>query len=159
MSIYQYIPFNSFHVKSQKLGWITAELERFWFLSTTYYKYLITTHLFFNRLKQRGYPTSIIHYIFEKFNKSHWTKDKNKINITKQQNNNKTTFYLKLEYNPTWINFKLHQIIPKDIPNGWNFQISWSNSSNLGKKLIKSKLNDKKLESNHNNMTKQLKNN
>jgi hypothetical protein len=140
MSIFQYIPFQSFHKYDQKINWIKAELERFCFLSSTYHKFLITSNLFFDRLRRRGYPSNLVYNIFEKFKKKHWKNGK-KIQIEKTSKMvEKSKFFLKLEFNPTWVNFKIQNILPQIVPKGWKFQISWSNAPNMGKRLIKAKL-------------------
>jgi hypothetical protein len=46
-----------------------------------------------------------------------------------------------MEFNPTWEKFKFSDILPIWTPTEINkIQISWSNASNMAKKLIKAKL-------------------
>jgi len=140
MSIFQYIPFQSFHKPDQKLNWISAELERFWFISSNLAKFKSTTSLFFDRLRKRGYPSAKILEIFKVFELSHWKNGIKLFPEKKLPNKDTKVFFLKMEFNPTWQNFKLGNILPLKMPGNWKFQISWSNSPNLGKKLIKAKL-------------------
>jgi reverse transcriptase-like protein len=141
MSIFQYIPFQSFHKPDQKLNWITAELERFWFISSQFHHFNQVCYLFWHRLRQRGYPSHIIAKIFNNFKFSHWDGHQKLFPQKPQPSTQQHTFFLKLEYNPTWMNFKLQMILPTEIPNpNWKFIISWSNPPNMGKKLVKAKL-------------------
>jgi hypothetical protein len=52
MSIFQYIPFRSFHEPKQKTAWIHAELERYFYISSNFQKWKISRNLFHQRCSQ-----------------------------------------------------------------------------------------------------------
>lgn len=179
MSIFQYIPFRSFHEPKQKTAWIYAELERYFTISTNFLKWKISRNLFYGRLITRGYPKGILNEIFKKFELQNWRKnekyfpiiseipkflveiqDPNPLQlfgefpsenskngqISDRSTRKKWSFFLKLEYNPSWENFKISEILPNWKPEEFEkIQISWSNAPNLGKKLIKAKLPEIKI--------------
>jgi hypothetical protein len=149
MSIFQYIPFNSYHRPEQKTSWIQAELIRYACCSSNEAFFNSTKQLFRKRLIDRGYPISIINY---NFNLIDYNTIKNKQQQKQQQQQSQSqsqlqpTFFLKLPFNPTFQSINIRKIIPRDPPDNILIRISWSTSKNLGNYLVRSKFNEKEEE-------------
>jgi hypothetical protein len=60
LNAYLYLPFNSFHPRAQMTAFITGELRRYVRNSSDINAYIEIRQLFFQRLRYRGYPWSII---------------------------------------------------------------------------------------------------
>lgn len=65
LNMYLYMPYQSFHPYHAKLGFIKAELQRFVRLSSAFKDYLHVRKLFYQRLRARGYPPSLLHHAFQ----------------------------------------------------------------------------------------------
>jgi hypothetical protein len=157
-NIYQYIPPTSFHKHNQLHNFIGAELERFYFLSSTYKEYVETSQLFWDRLIKQGYSHSILHKIFSKFNNinlpTKWNTTIKPPSTLQPKQQQPHCFFLKLPYNPTFKHFKLSNLLPNtsNLPETFqNFMISWYNHPTIGKKLIKAQFGDNDITENINN--------
>ena len=64
MNLYLYIPFRSFHTDAMKRSFIQTELMRYIRNSSDAADYLQLKHIFYARLRDRGYPASFLLPIF-----------------------------------------------------------------------------------------------
>lgn len=64
MNLYLYIPFNSFHTEASKRSFIQAELIRYIRNTSSYEDYVHLKHIFYQRLRDRGYPASMLNTMF-----------------------------------------------------------------------------------------------
>jgi hypothetical protein len=158
-NIFQYIPPTSFHKPQQLHNFIGAELERFFFLSSTYSDYVQTSCLFWHRLIKRGYSHSILHQIYSKFNSKHlpfnWNSISKPPSTILPKPLQQSSFFLKLPFNPSFKHFKLFHLLPNtsNLPNDFqNFMISWHNHPTIGQKLIKAQFDNNNDNNNNNNI-------
>jgi hypothetical protein len=70
MNLYLYIPFNSFHTDAMKRSFIQTELMRYIRNSSDYDEYTQLKQIFFERLRDRGYP---IHFLVPLFGEIFYT--------------------------------------------------------------------------------------
>lgn len=64
MNLYLYIPFHSFHTDAAKRSWIVGELRRYIINSSEYSDYCKMKKIFYQRLRDRGYPNSFLQPLF-----------------------------------------------------------------------------------------------
>jgi hypothetical protein len=64
MNLYLYIPFRSFHTDAMKRSFIQTELMRYIRNSSDISDYLQLKHIFYQRLRDRGYPAIFLQPIF-----------------------------------------------------------------------------------------------
>jgi hypothetical protein len=64
MNLYLYIPFRSFHTDAMKRSFIQTELMRYIRNSSDYVEYAQLKHVFYQRLRDRGYPEPFLQPIF-----------------------------------------------------------------------------------------------
>jgi len=64
MNLYLYIPFRSFHTDAMKRSFIQTELMRYIRNSSDAADYMKLKHIFYSRLRDRGYPASFLLPIF-----------------------------------------------------------------------------------------------
>jgi hypothetical protein len=64
MNLYLYIPFRSFHTEAMKRSFIQTELMRYIRNSSDGAEYIKLKHVFYQRLRDRGYPSSFLLPIF-----------------------------------------------------------------------------------------------
>ena len=64
MNLYLYIPFRSFHTDAMKRSFIQTELMRYIRNSSDAAEYMQLKHIFYQRLRDRGYPSSFLLPIF-----------------------------------------------------------------------------------------------
>ncbi len=64
MNLYLYIPFSSFHTDAMKRSFIQTELMRYIRNSSNATDYMQLKHIFYQRLRDRGYPSSFLLPIF-----------------------------------------------------------------------------------------------
>jgi len=64
MNLYLYIPFRSFHTDAMKRSFIQTELMRYIRNSSDKTEYMQLKHIFYQRLRDRGYPSSFLIPIF-----------------------------------------------------------------------------------------------
>jgi len=64
MNLYLYIPFRSFHTEAMKRSFIQTELMRYIRNSSDQSEYMQLKHTFYQRLRDRGYPSSFLVPIF-----------------------------------------------------------------------------------------------
>ena len=64
MNLYLYIPFRSFHTDAMKRSFIQTELMRYIRNSSDGAEYMKLKHVFFQRLRDRGYPSTFLLPIF-----------------------------------------------------------------------------------------------
>lgn len=64
MNLYLYIPFRSFHTEAMKRSFIQTELMRYIRNSSDAAEYMRLKHVFYQRLRDRGYPSSFLLSIF-----------------------------------------------------------------------------------------------
>ncbi len=64
MNLYLYIPFRSFHTEAMKRSFIQTELMRYIRNSSDAAEYMQLKHVFYQRLRDRGYPSSFLAPIF-----------------------------------------------------------------------------------------------
>jgi hypothetical protein len=64
MNIYLYIPFRSFHTDAMKRSFIQTELMRYIRNSSDVADYIQLKHVFYQRLRDRGYPAAFLQPIF-----------------------------------------------------------------------------------------------
>jgi hypothetical protein len=65
MNLYLYIPFNSFHTDAMKRSFIQVELTRYIRNSSDFEEYTELKQIFYQRLRDRGYPISFLLPLFE----------------------------------------------------------------------------------------------
>jgi len=65
MNLYLYIPWHSFHPMAAKRSFIQTELMRYIRNSSAKEDYLELKHIFFQRLRDRGYPITFLNDIFD----------------------------------------------------------------------------------------------
>lgn len=64
MNLYLYIPFRSFHTAAAKRAFIQTELMRYIRNSSSLESYVELKHIFYTRLRDRGYPVSFLQPLF-----------------------------------------------------------------------------------------------
>ncbi|HVX01493.1 MAG TPA: hypothetical protein VHA52_13810 [Candidatus Babeliaceae bacterium] len=64
MNLYLYIPYHSFHPIHAKISFITTELQRYIRNCSDMKYYIPLKHLFYQRLRDRGYPSNFLLPIF-----------------------------------------------------------------------------------------------
>ena len=64
MNLYLYLPYNSFHTEATKRSFIQTELMRYIRNSSDIKEYIELKHTFWQRLRDRGYPSSFLLPIF-----------------------------------------------------------------------------------------------
>jgi len=69
MNLYLYIPYLSFHTDAAKKSWIVGELQRYIRNSSSNTDYVNLKQVFYQRLRQRGYPH---HFLLPLFNTIHY---------------------------------------------------------------------------------------
>ena len=72
MNLYLYIPYNSFHTDASKRSFIQGELMRYIRNTSSFEDYLQLKHVFYQRLRDRGYPSLMLNDIFN----SIWYSDR-----------------------------------------------------------------------------------
>jgi len=68
---YQYLPYNSYHPKHQKISFITGEIRRYIIRESTLEGFIKLRNLFYFRLRARGYPSKLILFCFNKLQYGH----------------------------------------------------------------------------------------
>lgn len=64
MNLYLYIPFHSFHTEAMKRSFIQTELMRYIRNSSAFDDYVQLKHVFYQRLRDRGYPSRFLQPLF-----------------------------------------------------------------------------------------------
>ena len=64
MNLYLYIPYNSFHTDAMKRSFIQVELTRYIRNSSNYDEYTQLKQIFYQRLRDRGYPINFLMPLF-----------------------------------------------------------------------------------------------
>jgi hypothetical protein len=64
MNLYLYIPYNSFHTAASKRSFIQGELMRYIRNTSSRDEYVKLKHVFYQRLRDRGYPAQLLKDIF-----------------------------------------------------------------------------------------------
>jgi hypothetical protein len=72
MNLYLYIPFQSFHTDAAKRSFIQTELMRYIRNSSNFQDYMVLKQLFYQRLRDRGYPHTFLRPVFN----SIWYQDR-----------------------------------------------------------------------------------
>lgn len=65
MNLYLYIPYHSFHTEAMKRSFIQTELMRYIRNSSDRDQYVVIKKLFYQRLRDRGYPVHFLDVIFQ----------------------------------------------------------------------------------------------
>lgn len=65
MNLYLYIPFRSFHTTAAKRAFIQTELMRYIRNSSSIEAYIDLKHIFYTRLRDRGYPHAFLQPLFQ----------------------------------------------------------------------------------------------
>ncbi len=64
MNLYLYIPYTSYHTAAAKRAFILTELQRYIRNSSSWDDYVALKHVFYQRLRDRGYPAQFLEPVF-----------------------------------------------------------------------------------------------
>jgi hypothetical protein len=105
---YAYLPWNSWHTRYMKAGFIKGEAIRYARLCSKEQDFIQTIQLFIIRLQKRGYPLNFIH---KAINKVSWLyRDKY---LKERSEDKKIPHIFKVEYNPIYDHRTLRTILDK----------------------------------------------
>jgi len=140
-SKFLYLPFNSFHPKSVKVGFIFSELQRYVRTCSFFEDFIFIKDLFWKRLRSRGYPIRFLKPIFGYVN-----FDDRKNYLKEKQKENENPIVIKLPNNE-----KFAKLSTKDILKDTDYEylrkrniiprlvLCWTKNKNLGEMVTSSK--------------------
>ena len=157
---YLYIPYNSFHPKHCKKGFIHGELLRYLITNNQERNFEKIKCKFWNRLRQRGYPGKFLNPIFGRINFSQrdqyvnkaiqknfkFTAFPNKPAILKEEN----IYPFKIRFNPLYANIRSSRIWQnmdfndptiKKFFHRKEFKLCWTNETSLNNLILRAKFN------------------
>lgn len=146
---YQYLPYSSWHPRHQKLSFIVGELRRYIMRESTLKGFLKLRLLFYQRLRARGYPLSLLRKAFSKVDydmRSAMLESSKEVGSS----GNGIPLIYKLEYTKftkalnlgVILNPTLNRLLQKhpDLQHIPRPIICWRNSRNLRSFLVRSKI-------------------
>jgi len=135
-NVYQYIPFQSFHCINTHKGWIYAEILRIFKLTSQKRDFIISTQLFYNNLRSRGFPPNFINPIFFKWNYEK-IEENTMINLLTNKTKTKNEkIILKFTNSPFLNNINPMKMFERYLPN-INIMIAWKNAPSLSHLIYK----------------------
>jgi hypothetical protein len=107
LNTYAYLPYNSYHTKAQKRGFIKGEAVRYARICTSQTDFKLMIKLFTLRLQRRGYPLSFIRKSLGQVQH----KDRNNYTVIASNNTSKNNkaipLLFKTDYNPIVSHYNL----------------------------------------------------
>lgn len=128
MNLYLYPPYSSAHPASMIRGLVSGNLQRYFLQNTFEEDFLRITKLFYQRLRNRGYPHKIL---ASAFHDAMALIEKPK--LAKEKLSEPKQIFLHAKYHP-------HDISRSSIQAAFGRTVAYSRPANLRDKLIRAKL-------------------